>query len=284
MNKKIIKCLFIGLAIRLAYMPMTAKADLDVKPMPISEQISQGTVDNKLGFQVVNQDNAPEFLMRKINLYKDKEGFVSYRDLNSEYLYVAVMRGEKTTGGYGVEVKSVEEIKGRIILNIQEVDPDKNDMLTEVITYPYTIIRAKVPNFMKVTVQNLQGRNYNYYDTFRNGHSIGISHTAGVIQKIYNENNFIFIQVKSNNEQPEFFYVSDNEEWRNKFKDLKSGINVNIKYALGTPQKSGDKAAMPLNDIVISNNKTDDSNRNDMYEVLGSNLKDLINKFKYKLE
>lgn len=284
MNKKIIKCLFIGLAIGLAGAPITAKADLDVKPMPISEQVSQGTVANKLGFQVVNQDNAPEFLMRKINLYKDKEGFVSYRDLNSEYLYVAVMRGEKTTGGYGVEVKSAEEIKGRIILNIQEVDPDKNNVLTEVITYPYTIIRAKVPNFMKVTVQNLEERNYSYYDTVRDGHVIGISHTAGVIQKIYNENNFIFIQVQSNNEQPELFYASDNEEWRNKFKDLKSGINVNIKYALGTPQKSGDKVAMPLNDIVISNNKTDDSNRNDMYEILGSNLKDLINKFKYRLE
>ena len=78
---------------------------------------------------------------------------------------------------------------------------------------------------------------------------IGVDSTDGILKSIYEENNFIFIEVEGNDGQSHLFYTAKSEVENNKVKNLKVNRYVNVKYALGTPQKSGDKMAMPLNDI-----------------------------------
>jgi hypothetical protein len=51
--------------------------------------------------------------------------------------------GEKTTGGYKINVESVVETEKNIIVTIKEVTPEPGKMVTQEITTPYTIVKIK---------------------------------------------------------------------------------------------------------------------------------------------
>jgi hypothetical protein len=55
--------------------------------------------------------------------------------------FIVLNMGEKTTGGYQIGVESVVETEKNIILTIKETVPEPNAMVSQVITYPYCIVR-----------------------------------------------------------------------------------------------------------------------------------------------
>ncbi|NMM65731.1 protease complex subunit PrcB family protein [Clostridium sp. P21] len=172
------------------------------------------------------------------------------------------MRGEKTTTGYGITVKSVSNSDGKINVLVEETNPDKNSVLSQVVTYPYTIIETDIPS-CDIAVKNSNGKNYSYYDIERSlPPIIGISWASGNLKNIYKENNFIFLQIENSNGVSQFFYLNDNDDGKNKIKDLKLDSNVTIKYALGTPQKYKNNSSFPLTEIMLPVDKSSFTDKN----------------------
>ncbi|WPC40645.1 protease complex subunit PrcB family protein [Clostridium sp. JS66] len=256
MRKKFLISTCIALGIGLVYMPFKVSAAVLSKNTNSIEAKTYSIIYNKVNFHTISQDEAPSDLMKKIELYKNNEGFVSYTDSSSNKSYIAVMSGEKPTSGYGITVKAVEDSEQQVNVLVEETSPDNNVALSQIASYPYTIIEADVP-LHNITVKNSDGKNFSYYDIQRSFQPIiGISWASGNLKNIYKENNFIFLEIQNSNGVSQFFYLNDNEESENKIKDLKLNSNVTIKYALGTPQKYNNNSSFPLTEILLPVDKS----------------------------
>ena len=55
--------------------------------------------------------------------------------------FIVLNMGEKATGGYKIGVESAVETDKNIILTIKETIPEPNAMVSQVVTYPYCIVR-----------------------------------------------------------------------------------------------------------------------------------------------
>jgi hypothetical protein len=256
MRKKFLISMCITLAVGLIYTPLKAKAQVVSKSTDHISADNKSIAYNKVNFNVISQDNAPETLIKKIELYKDKEGFVSYSDSSSGKSYIAIMRGEKPTTGYGITVNSIDDSEGSINILIQETDPNESTVSPQIITYPYIIIETSSP-LPSVNVKNSNNKNYSYYDIQKNlTPIIGVSWTSGNLKNIYKEDSFIFLEVENTNGISQFFYVNDNEDGENKIKNLNLNTSITVKYALGTPQKYKDNSSFPLTEIILPIDKS----------------------------
>jgi hypothetical protein len=55
--------------------------------------------------------------------------------------FVILNMGEKNTGGYSIGIESVVETKENIIINVKESSPEPGSMVTQVITYPFCVVK-----------------------------------------------------------------------------------------------------------------------------------------------
>lgn len=92
---------------------------------------------------------------------KEKGYGILSRDDNSVVIFIA--SGEKLSGGYGIKVKTVEEKDGVVTITVEESSPEKDAIVTETLTYPYTVIKldTKVLDFKVV---NTEGEEFTNID------------------------------------------------------------------------------------------------------------------------
>ena len=55
--------------------------------------------------------------------------------------FVVLNMGEKASGGYKIGVESVVETDKNIIITVKETIPEANAMVSQVMTYPYCIVK-----------------------------------------------------------------------------------------------------------------------------------------------
>jgi len=55
-------------------------------------------------------------------------------------MVIAVFMGERPTGGYGIEIESIDAYAGSITVNVVETEPGPDDLTTQALTYPYHIV------------------------------------------------------------------------------------------------------------------------------------------------
>jgi hypothetical protein len=253
------------LAVGLICVPTLVKGESSVQSVNYTTQ--QPEVCNKMKFDVVSYNSAPEALTKEIDSYKGTEGFLYYLDSSSNNLYVVVMRGEKPTGGYDIKVNSVEDVDGKAKILVEETNTDKNALVNQMVTYPYTIIKTQASS-SSISVKNSSGKVYDLLEIKKDtGNTIvGSSFILSKLKNIYTENNFIFLEIQDTNKESQLFYVNNNDEWKNKIKNLKLNSNVSVQYALGTPEKYNEKAAFPLSEInlPIDTNSLKDKNWEDL--------------------
>ena len=89
-------------------------------------------------FEILSEPNEIAMLQNDEKL-KDK---INANDIQTSNFIVLNM-GEKTTGGYKINVESVVETEKNIIVTIKEVAPEPSKMVTQEITTPYTIVKIK---------------------------------------------------------------------------------------------------------------------------------------------
>ena len=102
----------------------------------------KGITVNKIKYEEVKiQDLKPE-LKSFYDSKKAYKGFVSYKD-KDDYWYIGIFSGKKKTGGYGIKVLHVEDIEGQTGIVVEETSPKPSTIVTQALTYPYTVIKTK---------------------------------------------------------------------------------------------------------------------------------------------
>lgn len=92
-------------------------------------------------FTVVEEEEVPEELKKKINEQKDDVFRLTYED--SGYLYLAVGYGSQPTGGYSVTVNELYETNNTIQMKTGLLGPSKTEEVTQNVTYPYVVIKME---------------------------------------------------------------------------------------------------------------------------------------------
>lgn len=88
-------------------------------------------------FEIVSTADEFNMLLGDKNL-KNK---IRPDDINSANFIILNM-GEKNTGGYAIDVASVQELPDKILVTVKETTPDEGAMNMQVITYPYAIVKV----------------------------------------------------------------------------------------------------------------------------------------------
>jgi|GEM_PF-549873 len=117
-----------------------------------AESSDQGVRYSHLTLEDIKNDRSlPENITDSISGLRAYRGF-SYFKAGDGYI-VFIGMGQKPTGGYGVEVKIVEDIEGLIRITVEEQIPREGDIVTQVLTYPYALLKIDVSadNFEAVT-------------------------------------------------------------------------------------------------------------------------------------
>jgi len=118
-----------------------------------------GTTANDVDYVLVNDDMLDEETMDKIEQIKDKKGYgIIKKDDCFYYIYIGM--GEKRTGGYDVEIISVKAVDGKIKILVEEIEPDKDDAVIQVITYPFQVLRIEKEYSGDIVVVNGSDEEY----------------------------------------------------------------------------------------------------------------------------
>ena len=92
----------------------------------------------EVSFQRVQEAELPEevqsWLSENIMEYGEKTFVLE------DKLYILVAYGEKPTAGYSVEIDKVEKLDGKVVVYSSFQDPDPDDLVATVITYPYDLV------------------------------------------------------------------------------------------------------------------------------------------------
>jgi hypothetical protein len=201
-----------------------------------------GITTNKINFEELGTKDVPSQLMSKIQNYKSNRGFLSMTDDKTGYIYIAILSGKKNTGGYSIKVKSIEDIEGKTKVIVHENSPKPNMLVTDVITYPYTVVKATgiTPN---ITVKNDLGLEY------RNVNIIGASQEIGTLKSIKYIDKNVYITIKNEEGSLVSYYTFKGSTAEKSLKKLKIGQKILVNYGLGTPSKIGNSYAFPFSSI-----------------------------------
>jgi hypothetical protein len=103
--------------------------------------INEKEAANKVDFQeILDLKKLPSNMENSINILKANKGYLIY-DYNG-YYYIAVFSGMKNTGGYDIKVLSIEDDDGSVLITALETQPKEGTIVTQAVTYPYTIIKV----------------------------------------------------------------------------------------------------------------------------------------------
>lgn len=87
-------------------------------------------------YEILSEPNEIKMLLGD-EFLKDK---IKESDIQNSN-FVILNMGEKKSGGYSIGVSTVEETTSNIVVTVIEKSPDANAMVTQNITYPYTIVK-----------------------------------------------------------------------------------------------------------------------------------------------
>lgn len=120
----------------------------------IPEENSQ-LKDEKISFEKVNYEDLDSEMQSTIDAKKTDKGHMLIKDKSSDEYYLIVFAGEKPNGGYGIEITEVISGKDTTNVIVKEIEPAKDMMTIQVITYPMDIIKLKgISNNINVIIDS----------------------------------------------------------------------------------------------------------------------------------
>lgn len=101
--------------------------------------------ETSVSFAEMLYNNLPEEIQDEVDDLKADENYRAYE--YGDYIYLLAAMGEKKTDGYDIDIEKITKTKDDDKYTIKaSVDTDKpssGSMTTQVITYPYTVVRFK---------------------------------------------------------------------------------------------------------------------------------------------
>lgn len=115
-----------------------SKAIVDAGKRPLYEVLIQESDGggNIHFYEILTEPNEIKMLQND-ELLKNKISAVDVQKSN----FVILNMGEKNSGGYAVGVEGVVETDQNIIINVKETSPKPGAMVTQVITYPFCVVK-----------------------------------------------------------------------------------------------------------------------------------------------
>lgn len=92
-------------------------------------------------FTILEEDNIPISVKEWVEQNKERESNIIIDD--NDKSYIAIIRGEKRTGGYSISIKDIEEQDESILVKVEYLDPDPEKMVMQIITYPFLVIELE---------------------------------------------------------------------------------------------------------------------------------------------
>ena len=110
-------------------------------PQPTAN-LPQGITVNIIDFKEVTQNDLTPEKVEIINNLRTLRGYYFWKEDNGGYTLFIGM-GEKPTGGYKIDVISVEDNEGKTNILVDETVPKADDMVSQALTYPYVVVEMK---------------------------------------------------------------------------------------------------------------------------------------------
>jgi len=108
-------------------------------------------------YSVVDEKDIPDHIVRAIEETKSEEtSMVFDGEAGTQYVYIAL--GERRTGGYHINIESVERSGDRILISYSEIKPADNEMVTQVLTYPWIVLKVNSELPIEVAVPEASPR------------------------------------------------------------------------------------------------------------------------------
>ncbi|MCT4594549.1 MAG: protease complex subunit PrcB family protein [Anaeromicrobium sp.] len=114
--------------------------------------------NNNVSFETVAEENIPEKIKEILPRYKNLERALACKV--DDVVYVIATRGEKPTGGYTIKIDKIvkEKIdeKNKVVVYTTFKDPKAGDVVTQVVTYPYSIVKTdldELPDTIELKVK-----------------------------------------------------------------------------------------------------------------------------------
>lgn len=102
--------------------------------------------DDSVTFEVLSEEQIPQKIQEILPRYKNLERALACKV--DDQIYVIATRGEKPTGGYAVQIDSIEKVKTedqtKVVVYTTFKDPKPGDIVTQVITYPFIVVKTEL--------------------------------------------------------------------------------------------------------------------------------------------
>jgi hypothetical protein len=98
--------------------------------------------EKKLGevdFTVVPEESIPVELKTIID--ERKKDMFKTTFIDNDSLYIIIGYGSQPTGGYSIGVSELYETKNGIYVKTEFLGPSKNEVVSQMVTYPYIVIK-----------------------------------------------------------------------------------------------------------------------------------------------
>ena len=120
----------------------------------------QGIWNNVLDFEVMEPEALPENVRAWADEKSQVTGRVADRMDDGEYTYILVGLGEQPSGGYDIEIVSINDPEaGKYTVMVKATEPEPDSEVITMITYPFDIVRIPTTNIEFVFV-NEDGTNF----------------------------------------------------------------------------------------------------------------------------
>lgn len=92
-------------------------------------------------YKIITIEEAPKEL---INWFEENQKQIGNHSISYDGItYVIQTLGQKNTGGYIIEVNNIVEEDAVVFINYNCILPKKNQLVTQIISYPHLIIAYK---------------------------------------------------------------------------------------------------------------------------------------------
>ena len=140
--RKIIITLFLSLMILTLVSCNSNTISEDNSPPAIENNNgNKGITVNTISFEEISDEKLSEDIKSFIEENKSNKGYSYFTNSENGEITLVVFQGEKSTGGYDVEVLRIEDNEGKTNVLVKEIEPSKDSLVTMAITYPYTVVK-----------------------------------------------------------------------------------------------------------------------------------------------
>lgn len=116
------------------------------------ELLYKNTEDLKGEWQESNYPEDSRFvLIDDKNLDQFQEELRGVKGLRlDDQLAIYITLGERPSGGYGIQIKQVRKKDNKLLVVVKAVGPEPTDVVTQIITYPYDIVKLPLEELGKI--------------------------------------------------------------------------------------------------------------------------------------